>query len=240
MYISGIEKLSLVDYPGNICATIFFSGCNLRCPYCHNGDLVRCSPDLPRYTVDEVLDVLRKRKKLLDGVCISGGEPTLQSDLKSFAAQVKDLGLKVKLDTNGTQPAVLEELISSGLVDYVAMDIKAPLERYSEICRTAVDVAAVAKSAAMLMTGPVDYEFRTTAPRSLLQEQDFLQIAEWLAGARHYVLQKYRSKWRLDPEFTSDEQGSDTWLLQMSQMVRPFFQRVSVRGLEVQETSEVS
>lgn len=234
MHLSGFEKISLVDYPGNLCATVFFAGCNLRCPYCHNGDLVRNSRDLAQLSVDEVLAVLRKRKRFLDGVCISGGEPTLQPELRSFAAEIKDIGLKVKLDTNGTNPAVIEDLISSGLVDYIAMDIKAPLEKYRQVCCTPVDVAAVTRSVGILKAGTVDYEFRTTAPQSLLSEEDILSIAKWLHGAKHYVLQKYRSQSHLDPDFVSDEQGAEVWLMHIAERVRPYFERVSVRGIEVQ------
>ncbi len=233
LHISGVQKTSLVDFPGSICDTVFFAGCNLRCPYCHNPSLVISSGVLPGLAANEVLAGLSRRAHLLDGVCISGGEPTLQpaQGLVEFFAEIKQLGLSIKLDTNGTKPQVLERLVVGQLVDYVAMDVKAPLERYSQVCRVPVDTGAVQESAALLLTGVVDYEFRTTSPRSLLSQQDFTSIGQWLQGAKRYALQAYQSGMTLDPSFVSDEQGSEQWLLSMRTRLLAYFSEVQVRGL---------
>lgn len=236
MFISGIQKTSLVDYPGNICDALFFGGCNLRCPYCHNPDLVLGSANLPRYELGDVINSLANRSRFIDGVCVSGGEPTLQPlpELKLFFSEIKALGLAVKLDTNGTQPEVLEELLQDGLVDYVAMDVKAPLSRYSEVCRVPVDLRAVRSSVDLLLKGEVEYEFRTTVPRSLLTESDLLEIGQWLSGARRYVLQAYQPTRRLDPSFNSNEADTESWLLSMQQRLIPYFSDVQVRGLRME------
>ncbi|NLV91367.1 MAG: anaerobic ribonucleoside-triphosphate reductase activating protein [Firmicutes bacterium] len=238
MYIGGIQKTSLVDFPGNICDTLFFAGCNLRCPYCHNPELVRGDASLTAIGCGEVLAALERRKHLLDGVCISGGEPTLQpvADLVKLLSAIKSLGLQVKLDTNGTKPEVLEQLLERDLIDYVAMDIKAPLERYQEVCRVAVDTDAIKRSVEILRRGLVAYEFRTTVPRSLLSEDDLLQMGQWLQGAVRFVLQAYQPGVHLEPGFVSDEAGVEEWLPAMGEKLQDFFAEVQVRGLKVAVT----
>lgn len=193
MKIHGLNKTTLLDYPGRVAATIFTGGCNFRCPFCHNGELVR-QPDLfPMIAEEEVLAFLRKRKGVLSGVCITGGEPTLQPDLAAFIGKIKDIGLAVKLDTNGYRPEVLKELLQKGLLDYVAMDIKNSLGKYALTAGCPkLDTAPVEESVRLIRESGAEYEFRTTVVKELHDASDFAQIGEWLSSARAYFLQAYR------------------------------------------------
>lgn len=188
MNIGGFVKNSFVDYPGNIAAVIFTVGCNMKCWYCHNKHLLGYSN---KEAEKEVLEFLDSHKGFLDGVVITGGEPTLQSDLKDFIIKIREFGLMIKLDTNGTNFKVLKNLVDEGLVDYVAMDIKAPLEKYSQITKTEDDMVAIKNSIDLLLSGVVDYEFRTTFSPDLTT-QDVEEICKTIAGAKRYAIQKYR------------------------------------------------
>jgi len=191
MEIAGLQKNSFVDFPGKIAAVIFTPGCNMNCFYCHNQVLLSKSADKNLLDTKEVLGFLSGRKGFLEGVVISGGEPTLQPGLEMFICDVKKIGYSVKLDTNGTNPRILKKLIDGKLLDYVAMDIKAPPYKYDQICRTYVDINKIQESINLLMQGRVDYEFRTTfVPQ--LNEEDILCIAGRIKGARLYVLQQFR------------------------------------------------
>ncbi|MBN1867998.1 anaerobic ribonucleoside-triphosphate reductase activating protein [Candidatus Sumerlaeota bacterium] len=197
MRIAGFEKCSLVDYPGKMAAVVFTPGCNMDCFYCHNRWIVSAGADFCAYDPEQVLEFLDTRNGLLDGVVITGGEPTLQPGLEEFIGRVRDLGYPVKLDTNGTNPARLGRLIERGLVDYVAMDLKAPLDSngshcdYESLCGSGIDLEAVEASVRLLLQGWVEYEFRTTvAPQ--LGRDDLMAIARSIRGARRYVLQQYR------------------------------------------------
>ena len=202
MQIAGLIKNSVVDYPGKIAAVVFTPGCNLDCYYCHNRFLLSEETRGDLLPAEEVLRFLDKRKKLLDGFVISGGEPTLQEDLQEFIQKVKSLGYKIKLDTNGTNPERLKDLLDSKLLDYVAMDFKAPFLKHGQIC--GIDAPPVLEkikeSIKLLLTGPIEYEFRTTFVPELKQE-DILEMAEYIQGARLYVLQQYRM-----PELPNNEQ----------------------------------
>jgi len=189
MKIGGLIKTSLVDYPGKVAAVIFTQGCNLRCPYCHNPELVYPNMLLEPYDEKEVFDFLKKRVGALDGVVISGGEPAIHPDLADFMAKIKALGYKIKLDTNGTFPEVLEHLINLKLVDYIAMDLKAPLNKYDEAAGTAVDNAAIARSMAVIAGSGVDYEFRTTYDKTILDEKDIEEIKSHVEHGR-FTLQE--------------------------------------------------
>ncbi len=191
MKIAGLQKNSFVDYPGKICAVIFTPGCNMDCSYCHNRALIDGVHESIT-TVGEVLTFLEKRKGFLEGVVISGGEPTLQKGLLPFFAELKRMGYSIKLDTNGTNPDVVEELLHAELIDYIAMDFKAPYEKYSEICGTEVDIRNIMKSVNVLINSAVDYEFRTTLAPGL-DKKDIVEIAKEISGARLYVLQKCRN-----------------------------------------------
>jgi len=180
MNISGLQKMTLLDFPGKVACTVFLNGCNYRCPFCHNAELLDGSAE-PLMSREEFLCFLSRRKGLLDGVCISGGEPTLSAGLKELMADIKALGYAIKLDTNGSRPALLKELVAEGLVDYVAMDIKNCPERYAETCGLKkVDFEAIEESARFLISGAVDSEFRTTVVRELHRPQDMVAMGQWL------------------------------------------------------------
>jgi len=191
MRIAGFQKNSFIDYPGKMAAVIFTPGCNMNCYYCHNRSLIRGDKVKSLYHHDAILDFLDKRKGFLDGVVITGGEPTLQKGLADFIREVKGLGYAVKLDTNGTNPDVLKDLMNKGLLDYVAMDIKAPPSRYEEICGVKIEWKDIYTSIQILLQGNIEYEFRTTLAPSL-KEEDVLEMARLVQGARLYALQQYR------------------------------------------------
>ena len=191
MLILGLQKLTLLDYPGRTACTVFTGGCNFRCPFCHNAPLVIPGRGQEPYTEEEVLSYLKKRAGLLDGVCVTGGEPTLQEDLEAFLRQVRALGYPVKLDTNGSRPEALRALIGQGLLDYVAMDVKSSPEEYARACGVPVDLEKVNESIDLLLSGCVDYEFRTTVVAGLHTPQIIEQTARRIAGAKRYFLQAF-------------------------------------------------
>ena len=193
MKILGMEKLSLVDFDDHIAATVFTGGCNFRCPYCHNAPLVLDPGGQGVLGEEEVLAYLKKRKGVLQGVCITGGEPTLMPDLWEFILKIKEMGYDVKLDSNGTRPDVLRKLIDEKIVDYIAMDIKNSKERYAETVDVKnFDLAPVEESATLLMEGRTDSEFRTTLVKEYASAEDMERIAEWLSGAEKYFLQHFK------------------------------------------------
>ncbi len=188
MNIGGFVKNSFVDYPGNIAAVIFTVGCNMKCWYCHNKHLLGYSN---KQAEIEILEFLSSHKNFLDGVVISGGEPTLQPDLKEFIQKIREFGLSIKLDTNGTNYEVLKDLIDNNLIDYVAMDIKAPLEKYSMITKTQDDMISIKNCIDLLLSDVIDYEFRTTYSPDLNGE-DIEELCKSIKGAKRYAIQKYR------------------------------------------------
>lgn len=192
MLILGFAKTTLLDYPEHVAATIFTGGCNFRCPFCHNGQMVLNPASMEKISEEEVMAHLIKRKNVLDGVCITGGEPTLQADLKDFIKGVKDIGYLVKLDTNGTHPELIKELIDEKLIDYVAMDIKNCKTKYAATagCDERL-VDKVMESVALLKQGLIDYEFRTTVVRELHSKEDMIELAKMIEGAPKYFLQSY-------------------------------------------------
>ena len=197
MKIHGLQKLTLLDYPEKMAATLFLGGCNFRCPFCHNSGLVLSPKQQEVLPVSEVLAFLEKRRGILEGVCITGGEPTLSGDLKRLITDIRGLGYLVKLDTNGSRPEVLKELVSEGLLDYAAMDIKSSLSGYEKVAGLSQGQAPgirerVTESAAFLMENHIPYEFRTTVVKELHSAGDFREIARWLAGCSAYYLQAYR------------------------------------------------
>lgn len=192
MNIQGLQKLTLLDYPGKVACTIFFAGCNFRCPFCHNASLVTHIDPEENISREEVLAFLRKRAGILDGVCITGGEPLLAPDLEAFIRAIKALGYEVKLDTNGSNAEKLKHLVKAGIIDYVAMDIKNSPEKYGmTIGIEGYEMSNVMQSAAFLMEGHVPYEFRTTVVREFHKREDFEAIGQWLEGADRYYLQSF-------------------------------------------------
>lgn len=192
MIIQGLQKLTLLDYPGKVACTIFTAGCNFRCPFCHNASLVIDTSANETIPEEEIFRFLTKRQGILDGVCISGGEPLIQDGIEEFIRQIKEMGYDVKLDTNGSFPDKLIRLVEAGLIDYVAMDIKNSQEHYGRtIGIEDYDIRDVHRSVKYLMSGKVPYEFRTTVVREFHQRSDFASIGRWIRGAREYYLQQF-------------------------------------------------
>lgn len=198
MIIGGLQKTSLLDFPEKIAAIVFTMGCNFRCGYCHNPELINGEAK-----IEEVFEFLKTRQGKLDGVVITGGEPCLQKDLPEFIKQVKELGFAVKLDTNGSFPEMLEKVLPN--LDYVAMDIKAPLEKYSRIVNVDVDTSKILKSIEVLKNGGVDYEFRTTVVKSQLSFEDFEKIGQLIQGAPRYYLQRFEASKILDKSLENEK-----------------------------------
>lgn len=192
MKILGLQKMTLLDYPHKVAATVFTGGCNFCCPYCHNASLVLQVEQAQEIGEKEIFDFFIKRKGVLDGVCLSGGEPLLQKGIEDFIARIKDLGFLVKIDTNGSFPELLKKLVRNGLIDYVAMDIKNSPAAYAQTAGTSETVLPkIKESAAFLLTAPVEYEFRTTVVKNFHQAEDFAAIGQWLKGAEKYFLQNF-------------------------------------------------
>lgn len=194
MKIGGLQKLTLLDYPGKLASTVFTSGCSFKCPFCHNKELVFVPENYSFLNTEEVLSYLAKRKNLLDGICITGGEPLLQEGLLPFIEAVKEMGYFIKLDTNGNNPQKLKEIVNSGLVDYVAMDVKNSKEKYHEtvgLNEHVFDIQRIEESISFLLSGIVDYEFRTTVVKELHTKEDLLSLADWIKSAKRYYLQQY-------------------------------------------------
>jgi pyruvate formate lyase activating enzyme len=201
MRIGGLAKTTLIDFPGKIAAIVFTQGCNFRCGFCHNPELVDPAKFCQPLVEDDIFEFLIARQGKLQGVVITGGEPTLHRDLPEFIRKIKALGYAVKLDSNGTNPSMVELLIKDGLVDYIAMDIKAPWHKYHEVTSSVIDVAAVQTTAQLLMSSPGLYEFRTTIVREQLSFEDLIEIGNQIAGARLYVLQQFVPSKCYDPTF---------------------------------------
>ncbi len=191
MTISGLQKLTLLDFPEHVACTVFFAGCDLRCPFCHNAPLVTEIDGAGGMSDEEFFKFLKKRTGILDGVAITGGEPLLRADIKEFMKRIRELDYAVKLDTNGTHPETLSEILREGLVDYVAMDIKNSPAKYAATVGVNVDMDSVKRSVALIMESGVDYEFRTTVVRELHEKADFCAIGEWIRGAKRYFLQQF-------------------------------------------------
>jgi pyruvate formate lyase activating enzyme len=201
MHIKGLRKTCLIDFPPYTSAVIYTAGCNFRCPFCHNGSLVVGHEDTPDLPEDSVLAFLESRKKWLDAVVISGGEPTLHKDLPEFCRKIKQMGFKVKLDTNGTNPDMIRQLLEKGLADYIAMDIKARDSRYATVTGMDVELDKITESIRLLKESAIDHEFRTTAVPGLHDETDFEEIGEKVAGGKRFSLQHFRPQGCLDKSF---------------------------------------
>ncbi len=231
MYFHGFNKSTLLDYPKHLAATIFVGGCNMRCPFCHNGSLVLRPQSQPIIPADDILSYLNKRKSILEGVCITGGEPTLYTDLPNFISQIKDIGLKVKLDTNGTNPTMMGTLIDSKLIDYVAMDIKNSKEKYiSTAGNKDISMDKIEESVSLLLSEGIDYEFRTTIVNELHQEQDMNSIGDWIRGARAYYLQSYMDSGDvISLGFTPPSKET---LILYRDILSPYVKFVDIRGVD--------
>jgi len=232
MIFGGLQKHSLIDYPEKMSCVLFLCGCNFHCPYCHNPDLARgcpsCTTCLSR---EQVFDFLERRRGLLDAVVISGGEPTLSPDLPDLCARIRDMGYALKLDTNGSRPRLLQDVLDAGLVDYVAMDVKTDPGHYGLLAGENGTVSQVLTSIRLIMESGVDYEFRTTCVRPLVTESSISAIAHMIQGARRYLLQRFRPEEVLEPGFFEDRDASfsEAELLRLQALARPFVQECRVR-----------
>jgi pyruvate formate lyase activating enzyme len=231
MSIKGFQGTSLLDFPGRIASLVFFGGCNLTCPYCHNPGLVLDPGQYPDYPVEAVLDQLQSRRRFIDGVVVSGGEPTLDPGLLPFLRQVKGLGLAVKLDTNGLRPEVLEQAVAEGLVDRVALDLKTAPARYGELHGGPVDASGLQLSVRLLLAGAVDYELRTTCVPGLVEEADIRAVGELVRGARRWVLQQFVPGHSLAEELREIEPHSVETIRTLANVARGYVGEVAVRGL---------
>lgn len=231
MNIQGFQKTTLLDFPGHVAATVFFGGCNFRCPFCHNGNLVLNPGTDPAFSSQEILAFLQKRQGILEGVCITGGEPTLQPGLSDFLRAIKDLGLRVKLDTNGYRPKVLQSLLEQELLDYVAMDIKGAPEDYSAICGLdSMELDRIQASVQLLKDSSIPYEFRTTVVRELHNASSFEAIGQWIGNACAYFLQGYRdSDQVISPGFSAYTLEE---LKVFQTLLSSWIDHVEIRGVE--------
>lgn len=232
MKVTGIQKLTLLDYPGVVACTVFTAGCNFRCPFCHNAMLVLPEQiDDECLTDDEVFGFLKKRRGVLDGVAVTGGEPLLHADMPEFLARVKELGYKIKLDTNGSNPELLSEIVKNKLVDRVAMDIKNAPEEYARtIGLKSFDIAPVERSKEMLLRGDIDYEFRTTVVKGIHTKESLIGAAKWIEGAKEYYLQQFKDSGNLilpDRLSAYDEKQMHA----LADAVRDYVPTVEVRGV---------
>jgi pyruvate formate lyase activating enzyme len=232
MHIGGLAKNSLIDFPGKLSSVIFFSGCNFDCPYCHNPDLAAgCSPQAGTINFDEICSFLEKRQDFLDGVVISGGEPTLQTDIADVCTQIKNLGFPLKLDTNGSRPEVLQHLIDEGLVDYIAMDLKTDPYLYTTYIKRNCAPDPIFSSIRIIMDAGIDYEFRTTCVKPIVTRQTVERICQRIQGARLYVLQHFRKNEVLHPEFFKDcdYEYCDEELMQLKALAEQWVEKCIIR-----------
>lgn len=230
MLVKGLQKTSAVDYPGNLACTIFLPACNFRCPFCYNKDLVLDPDKLETVNLDELFALLVKRKGLIDGVVITGGEPCLQKDLPEFIKKIKGLGLKVKLDTNGCFPEMLKLVLP--YIDYVAMDIKGSKENYDKCAGVKVNMSKIQESIDLIKGFGVDYEFRLTLVSSLHSEKDLMAIASWLKGSKKFCLQQFQRDFDLlNESYKNTQLYTPDELNDFKKKLEPFFGKVEVRGL---------
>ncbi len=230
MIFNGFQKLTLLDFPGKTACTLFTAGCNFRCPFCHNASLVTHIENYETYSEEEILSFLKKRQGLLDGVCITGGEPLLQKDIESFLIKVKELGYSVKLDTNGSNPQKLKELVEKGLVQYVAMDVKGSMANYPKcVGLESFDTQYIEQSIDYLLSDAVDYEFRTTVVAELHDTQDIVELAKRIKGAKRYFLQQFVDSGDLIGQNLSAV--STEIMTEMCNVASNFVENAKIRGI---------
>lgn len=229
MKIGGFQKTSLLDYPEEISAIIWTVGCNFNCPFCYNKDLVNGKVD--EITEEEIFSFLEKREKMIDGLVISGGEPFLQKDLKEFCKKVKKIGYKIKIDTNGTFPDKLKELIDKKLVDYIAMDVKAPSKKYAKLAGIKTDMKKIKKSIKIIQDSNVDYEFKTTFVPDLLKKEDIVEIGKEIKDSKKFYLQQFKNDVALiSNEINNKNPYSTEYLQETLNEIKPYFSYCKVRG----------
>ena len=234
MIIAGLQRTTLIDYPGKLACIIFLAGCNFRCPWCYSAELVLPAKIIkqPKISEKEILDFLRERQGLLEGVVICGGEPTINKDLIQFLEKIKNLGYFIKLDTNGSNPKVVKDLVDRKLIDYVAMDIKTSFENpvYKNIMIEGITIDNIKESVEFLKKGTIDWDFRTTVVNTIHTKEDFLEIAKWIGGPNvKYYLQNFRAEKTIDPEFEKIEPFKDEFLQEIVKEISPYFKICQVR-----------
>lgn len=230
--IVGFAKTSLLDWDGMVATTVYLQGCNLRCPFCHNPDLISPTAEVEEVPWNVVEEYLLDNNDFIDGVVITGGEPTQNEDLPDLIRKVRAIGLKVKLDTNGTNPEMVEDLLRAGMLDFVAMDLKAPVDRqYDQLCGAEVDLEKIKRSIHLLMTSGVDYEFRTTVVPHYLKAADIEKMASFIGGAKKYALQQFKNDRTLDRRLSQVDPYSEGEVLGMAEAARKYVRKVIVRGI---------
>jgi len=235
MIIAGLQKTTLIDYPKKIACVVFLVGCNFRCPWCYSSELVLPLKivNQPRISEKEFFDFLRGRKGLLEGVVICGGEPTINKDLPKFIEKIKNFGFSVKLDTNGSNPEMLKELVKANLIDYVAMDIKISEDNpiYKNIMTEGITIENIKESVDFLKNGSLDFEFRTTVVNTIHTKEDFIKIADWIGGENvKYYLQNFRAEKTIDPEFEKIQPFKKDFLEEIVKEISPYFKDCKVRA----------
>lgn len=229
MIIGGFQKFSLIEYPGKTSAIIFTRGCNFRCPYCHNPELVLPEKYAPEIPLEVIFDFLKTRRGKLDAVCLTGGEPTQHADLITVIKRIKDMSFLVKLESNGSRPEVLKAIIDQKLIDYLAMDLKAPLEEYERVAGCQISGASIRQSIHLIMDSGVDYEFRTTVIKSLTSKEDLRKIVTSITGAKKYYLQKFTPSKLVNDRCNSEDNYSDEELFQLAQEFMQYVEFCGVR-----------
>ena len=227
--IAGWQKVTLIDYPGKIATGIFLAGCNFRCPYCHNPDLITIEPDKEYIAEEKIWAYLNKRKGIIDGVCIGGGEPLLNKDLEDFLSKIKKSGYLIKLDTNGFAPDFLAKLINKKLVDYIAMDIKACLDKYNQVAGAKVDVNKIKQSIKLIISSGLDYEFRTTVLPKFHDLEEIEKIAKMIKGADKYFLQSFNNKITLDKSLQKASSFTEKELAKMKKIALKYVKNCQIR-----------
>jgi pyruvate formate lyase activating enzyme len=234
MKIGGLQKTTLIDYPGKLACTVFTLGCNFRCDFCYSSELVLPEKikNQPQVRQADFFNFLKEKKDLLEGVVICGGEPTIHKDLPSFIEKIKKMGFLVKLDTNGSNPEIMKKLIEKKLIDYVAMDIKAPKERYKEVANAEINPDKIENSINILKESNIDFEFRTTIVPSLLDKDDIVKMARWIGMGGKYYLQQFRAEKTINPKFEKIKPYPYKYLLEIKKAASPFLDVCEIRNLE--------
>jgi len=229
--IKGIEKFAPKDFPGYISSTVFVGGCNFRCPFCHNAELVLKPQSLPTFPLDYFLGYLDSRKNWLEAVCVSGGEPLLHDNLEILLQIIKDRNLLVKIDTNGAFPEKLEKLVKAGLLDYIAMDIKAPLDKYKKVTAVSVNTDNVKRSVHIVQNANLDYIFRTTAVPGFIDGNDIEEIGQFLKGSKIFQIQQFKPVNTLDKSLEKTKPYSKEELQALADRAEPYFEEIKIEGI---------
>jgi len=229
--IAGFNRTSLLDWDGCVAAVIFLPGCNFRCPFCHNRQLVLTPEEYEEIPIEFVEEYIRENSEFLDGIVITGGEPTIHGDLPELIKRIKGLGIRVKLDTNGTNPEMLKDLIDAGLIDFVAMDLKAPLdEGYDDLAGTKVEVEKIKRSIQIIMSSGIDYEFRTTMVPILITPEDYERMAAYIGTAKKFVLQHFSPRNTIDPNLSVIKPLDDAKVRAIAERCKPYVRKLVIRG----------